>query len=338
MKSFVDALLNSILIAVIINTASWLPADELPSGIVAAERVEAATELVFTEGPAFHRDGSVYFTEIANNRIMRLPPGADNAETVIRPSGRANGLMFDAHGNLVACEGNERGGLGGRRLTRFDMVSRKRTVIVDRFEGKRFNSPNDLCIDQQGRIYFTDPYYGPDRDGLELDVEGVYRVNADGTDLVRVLGPDHIARPNGIAISADQKTLFVVDNHPVKPVRKLFAFDLDDKGMPTGKRKEFHDFGKGRGGDGMCIDAQDNIYVTAGANRLYPNQNTDNPAGVYVFSRAGKMLGVIPIPEDMVTNCCFGDADLKTLYVTGGKILWKIRVKIPGRLVWPAAQ
>ena len=338
MKSYVAVLLKSILAVVMISVTSWLPAGELPSGIVDAERVEAATELVFTEGPAFHRDGSVYFTEIANNRIMRLPPGADNAETFIRPSGRANGLMFDAHGNLVACEGNERGGLGGRRLTRFDMVSRKRTVIVDRFEGKRFNSPNDLCIDQQGRIYFTDPYYGPDRDGLELDVEGVYRVNADGTGLVRVLGADHIARPNGIAISADQKVLFVVDNHPIKPVRKLFAFDLDDKGMPTGKRKEFHDFGKGRGGDGMCIDAQDNIYVTAGANRLYPNQNTDNPAGVYVFSPAGKLLGVIPIPEDMVTNCCFGDADLKTLYVTGGKILWKIRVKIPGQLIWPAAQ
>lgn len=338
MKPYAAVLLKSILLVAMIHTSSWLPAGELPSGIVDAERVEAATELVFTEGPAFHRDGSVYFTEIANNRIMRLPPGADNAETFIRPSGRANGLMFDAHGNLVACEGNERGGLGGRRLTRFDMVSRKRTVIVDRFEGKRFNSPNDLCIDQQGRIYFTDPYYGPDRDGLELDVEGVYRVNADGTGLVRVLGVDHIARPNGIAISANQKILFVVDNHPVKPVRKLFAFDLDDEGMPTGKRREFHDFGKGRGGDGMCIDAQDNIYVTAGANRLYPNQNTDNPAGVYVFSPAGKLLGVIPIPEDMVTNCCFGDADLKTLYVTGGKILWKIRVKIPGQLIWPSAQ
>ena len=101
MKSFVAVLLNSILVVVITNTASWLPADELPAGIVDAERVEAATELVFTEGPSFHRDGSVYFTEIANNRIMRLPPGADNAETFIRPSGRANGMMFDAHGNLL---------------------------------------------------------------------------------------------------------------------------------------------------------------------------------------------------------------------------------------------
>ncbi len=309
-------------------------ADDLPE-VVDAERVEAATELVFTEGPAYHADGSVFFTDIANNRIMRLWPGAENASVFLQPSGRANGLMFDGHGNLLACEGNERGGLGGRRLVRIDVVTKKRTVIAERYNGGRFNSPNDLCIDKQGRIYFTDPYYGPARDGLELDAECVYRVDADGKNLVRVIGPDQIARPNGIAISADQRTLFVVDNHPLKPVRKLFAFALNDGGNLADKRREFYDFGNGRGGDGMCIDAKDNIYVTGGANRLYTNQNTDNPAGVYVFSSQGKHLGIIPVPEDMVTNFCFGDADLKTLYVTGGKTLWKIRCKIAGQLVWP---
>lgn len=297
--------------------------------------VESATELVFTEGPAYHQDGSVFFTDIANNRVMRLNPGAANADVFLRPSGRANGLMFDAKGRLVMCEGNERGGLGGRRISRIDVVTKERTVIVDRYKGHRFNSPNDLCIDSKGRIYFTDPYYGPDRDQLEMDTEGVYRVDADGKNVVRVLGADQIARPNGIAISADGKVLFVVDNHPLKPVRKLFSFALDADGMPTGQRKEFMDFGKGRGGDGMCIDVEDNIYVTAGANRPYVNQNTDNLAGVYVFSRTGKHLGVIPVPEDMVTNCTFGGPDRKTLYVTAGKTLWKVRTKIAGRLVWP---
>ncbi len=309
-------------------------ADDLPN-VVDAERVEPATELVFTEGPAYHADGSVFFTEIANNRIMRLFPGAENASIFLQTSGRANGLMFDANGNLLACEGNEKGGLGGRRLVKISVTTQQRTVIVDRYEGRRFNSPNDLCIDNKGRIYFTDPYYGPDRDGLELDVEGVYRVDPDGKNLARVLGPDSIARPNGIAISSDQRTLFVVDNQPLIPVRKLFAFTLDKDGIPTGKKREFYDFGKGRGGDGMCIDEKDNIYVTAGANRLYTNQNTDNPAGVYVFSPEGKHLGIIPIPEDMVTNCCFGGADLKTLYVTAGKTLWKIRCKNRGQVVWP---
>lgn len=310
------------------------PQPKLPATVAGSE-VEAATELVFTEGPAYHADGSVFFTEIANNRIMRLAPGAEMADTFLRPSGRANGLIFDAHGQLLACEGNEKGGLGGRRITRIDPVTKRRTVIVDRYQGGRFNSPNDLCLDNGGRIYFTDPYYGPDRDQLELDTEGVYRVNPDGSGLVRVLGAKQIARPNGIAISSDNRVLFVVDNHPTIPVRKLWAFDLDQDGMPTGKGREFHDFGAGRGGDGMCIDAEDNIYVTAGANRKYPNQNTDNPAGVYVFSRSGDWLGVIPIPEDMVTNCCFGGPDLKTLYVTAGKTIWKINNRIPGRVSWP---
>ncbi len=319
----------------IVVLSSLASAQSLPGMLVDGDAVEPATELVFTEGPAYHADGSVFFTEIGNNRIMRLWPGATEASVFLRPSGRANGLMFDANGDLIACEGNEKGGLGGRRIVRIDVVSKQRTVIADRFEGKRFNSPNDLCIDNKGRIYFTDPYYGPHRDGLELGLEGVYRVDADGKNIVRVLGADKIARPNGIAISSDQRTLFVVDNHPIKPVRKLWSFPLDEDGLVSGDGKELYDFGKGRGGDGMCIDANDNIYVTAGANRPYTNQNTDNKAGVYVFSKTGEFLGLIPTPEDMVTNCCFGGTDLKTLYVTAGKTLWQIRMKVAGRVVWP---
>ncbi|HJN08851.1 MAG: SMP-30/gluconolactonase/LRE family protein [Pirellulaceae bacterium] len=311
---------------------------EPPTALMESDRLESVTELVFTEGPAYHADGSVFFSDIANNRIMRLMPAAVDADVFLRPSGRSNGLMFDGRGQLIACEGNERGGLGGRRITSIDVVTKKRTVLADHYEGKRFNSPNDLCIDKKGRIYFTDPYYGPDREQLELEEEGVYRVDPSSGAVVRILGREQIARPNGIAISADQKTLFVVDNHPLMPVRKLFAFDLTDDGLATGTRREFHDFGAGRGGDGMCIDRDDNLYVTAGANRLYTNQNTDNPAGVYVFSSQGELLGIIPSPEDMITNCCFGGPDMKTLYVTAGKTLWNIRMKTAGRVVWPAAE
>ena len=311
-------------------------AQNLPQDLVAEKQVQSVTELVFTEGPAYHNDGSVYYTDIRNNRIVRLAPGAEMADTFLRPSGRANGMMFDTRGFLVVCEGNEAGGLGGRRLTLIDVVSKKRTIIVDRYQGKRFNSPNDLCIDKQGRIYFTDPYYNADRSPLELDEEAVYRVDSDGRNLIRVLGKGQVARPNGIAISGDNKMLFVVDNHPEAPVRKVLAFDLDGDGLPKDKANVIHDFGSGRGGDGMCIDAQDNIYVAAGANRPYPNQDLTNPGGIYVFARSGKPLGVIPVPEDMVTNCCFGGPDLKTLYVTAGKTLWSIRMNVPGRVVWPA--
>jgi cyanophycinase len=307
---------------------------------VEGARLESLTELVFTEGPAYHADGSVFFTDIANNRIMRLMPGAADAEVFLQPSGRANGLMFDSQGQLIACEGNERGGQGGRRVTSIDVVTKKRTVLADHYQGKRFNSPNDLCIDKKGRIYFTDPYYGPDRDQLELEEEAVYRVDPANGEVVRILGSEHIARPNGIALSKDQKTLFVVDNHPLKPVRKLWAFELDEEGLlaATGTVRELHDFGAGRGGDGMCIDQNDNLYVTAGANRPYTNQNTDNLAGVYVFSPQGKLLRIIESSEDMITNCCFGGPELQTLYVTAGKTLWNIRLKTTGRLVWPATE
>ena len=321
----------------VINPMQTLPAQDTPA--VVDSEVTAVNELVFTEGPAYHRDGSVFYSDIQNNRILRLAPGAAIADTFLRPSGRSNGLMFDAKGFLIACQGNEKGGLGGRRIVRIDPISKEQTVIVGKYDGKRFNSPNDLCIDKAGRIYFTDPFYSPDRSVLELDgVEGVYRVNSDGTELVRVLDNKIVARPNGIAISQDEKRLYVVDNHPTIPQRKLWAFDLDDQGLTTGKPKEFHDFGKGRGGDGMCLDSEGNLYVTAGANRKYPNQNLDNPAGVYVFSPEGKSLGIIRVPEDMVTNCCFGGSDMKTLYITAGKTLWQVRTKVQGYALWPKAE
>ncbi len=329
-------LVTALLFGLLISLPQATFGQQVPA--VVDSEVTAVNELVFTEGPAYHRDGSVFYTDIQNNRIMRLAPGSAVADTFLRPSGRANGLMFDAKGFLIACQGNEKGGLGGRRIVRIDPISKEQTVIVDKFNGKRFNSPNDLCIDKAGRIYFTDPYYSPDRSMLELDgVEGVYRVNSDGTDLVRVLDNKIVARPNGIAISQDEKTLYVVDNNPVVPQRKLWAFTLNDggSGLPTGKPRELHDFGKGRGGDGMCMDSEGNLYVTAGANRKYPNQNLDNPAGVYVFSPDGELQGIIPVPEDMVTNCCFGGSDMKTLFITAGKTLWQVRVKVSGYALWP---
>ena len=325
------------MVGLLVATTAWA---RLPQGIVAADRVEAVTELVFTEGPAADADGSIYFTDIANNRIMRLPAGAQQAEVFLEPSNRANGLMFDRDGQLLACEGNERGAgdSPGRRLVRIDPKTKKRTVIADRYLGKRFNSPNDLCIDGKGRIYFTDPYYGPHRDKLELDVEGIYRVDADGKNLTRVLGKSRIKRPNGIAISADDRTLYVVDNYPIPPAsRLLLAFDISSDGSLS-NRRVLHDFGSGRGGDGMAIDAKGNLYVAAGANRPYPNQSTANPAGVYVFSPKGTWLGTIPVTEDMCTNCCFGGPDKKTLYITSGKTVWSIPVAIPGRSVWPTVK
>jgi gluconolactonase len=312
----------------------------LTAGIGAQESVvpqkakpEVVSTVAFTEGPAYHADGSVYFTDTSNDRIMRSAPGAGPGsrralEVYRQPSGRANGLVFDLEGRLVACEG------GSRRVTRTE-ADGSITVLAGSYQGKRFNSPNDIDVDARGRLYFTDPRYG-DRTGMELDKEAVYRIDPDGK-VTRVI--DDLERPNGIAVSPDQKTLYVVDNNNgAGGSRKVCAYELRADGS-TGNRRVIHDFGASRGGDGMCLDSRGNLYVTAGLNT--PNLPTESgpaKAGVYVFSPAGKQLGYIPIPEDAVTNCTFGDPDLKTLYITAGKTLFRIRLNIQGHVLWPRAR
>lgn len=294
---------------------------------------EVVSTVAFTEGPAYHPDGSVYFTDTSNDRIMRSAPGVGpGARRVIEvyrhPSGRANGLVFDLEGRLVACEG------GSRRVTRTESDG-SITVLASSYQGKPFNSPNDIDVDAQGRLYFTDPRYG-DRSGVELDKEAVYRIDPDGK-VTRVI--DDLERPNGIAVAPDQKTLYVVDNNNgAGGSRKVYAYELRIDGS-AGKRRVIHDFGLSRGGDGMCLDSRGNLYVTAGLNTPHPPaEGGPAKAGVYIFSPAGKQLGFIPIPEDAVTNCTFGDPDLKTLFITAGKTLFRIRLNIPGHVLWPRAQ
>jgi len=291
---------------------------------------EVASTVAFTEGPAYHADGSVYFTDGSNDRIMRSAPGARPGsrrvvEVYRHPSGRANGLVFDLEGRLVACEG------GSRRVTRTERDG-SITVLAGSYQSKPFNSPNDIDVDARGRLYFTDPRYG-DRSGMELDKEAVYRIDPDGK-VTRVI--DDLERPNGIAISPDQKTLYVVDNNNgAGGSRKVYAYELRDDGS-TGKRRVIHDFSLSRGGDGMCLDSRGNLYVTAGLNTPNPPaERGPAKAGVYIFSPAGKQIGFIPITEDVVTNCAFGDPDLKTLYITAGKTLFRIRLNIMGHVLWP---
>jgi gluconolactonase len=294
---------------------------------------EVVSTVAFTEGPAYHADGSVYFTDVSNDRIMRSAPGPrpDSRrmiEVYRNPSGRANGLVFDLEGRLVACEG------GSRRVTRTEPDGSV-TVLAGSYLGKPFNSPNDIDVDARDRLYFTDPRYG-DRSGMEMDKEAVYRIDPDGK-VTRVI--DDLERPNGIAVSPDQKTLYVVDNNNgAGGSRKVYAYELRDDGS-TGKRRIVHDFGVSRGGDGMCLDSRGNLYVTAGLNTPNPPvESGPAKAGVYIFSPAGKPLGFIPIPEDAVTNCAFGDPDLKTLYITAGKTLFRIRLNITGHVLWPKAK
>ena len=306
----------------------------LPEGLVPAEpRVSVAAWVAFTEGPAVDADGSVYFSDLENNRILKRTP--EGEVSVFRAdSGRTNGNLFDHQGRLVSCEGAEKGPGGRRRLVRTDLGSGEVTVLTEHFEGKRYNSPNDLTIDSKGRIYFTDPRYG-DRSDLELDVEAVYCLDPDG-QVTRVLSQPAIQKPNGIAISPDDKTLYIVDSNPAAGGnRKIWSFDVTPDGEMGGQRLVY-DFARGRGGDGMRLDVKGNLWIAAGINNpRHPYETTDVPAGVYVVSPAGELLGRIPIPEDAITNLTFGGPDKRTLYVTAGKTLFTARVSVSGFTIHP---
>ena len=277
-----------------------------------------AGDLKFGEGPAWHPEGFLIFDDIPANRTMKLD-AADRVSVFREGTGAANGLAFDAKGRLIACEGS--GPPGGRALVRIEKDG-TRTVLADRYQGKRLNSPNDLAIDSRGRVYFTDPRYVR-RETMELDREAVYRVDPDGT-LTRIV--DTVTRPNGIALSADGRTLYVADNARDAGVATLLAFDLDERGG-AGKGRVVYDLGTGQQGiDGMTLDTEGRIWATAG---------TGDKAGILVlaFEAAGsraRLVTFLAMPEDP-TNCTFGGPGRDILYVTTASSLYRIRTAVRGR-------
>jgi gluconolactonase len=302
----------------IVSAGASLPAEE-PAVVAEGAKLEKLWgEGTFTEGPAYGPGGCIYFSDIGN-RIMKYDPATGKTTEYRNPSGRANGLDFDAKGRLVACEGAMSG--GNRRVSITEKDGSVRS-LADKWQGKRLNSPNDLTIDSKGRVYFTDPRYGGD-EKREIDTESVYRIDPDGT-VTQII--TDVQKPNGIILSPDMKTLYLADSNP-KGNQHLLAFPLKDDGT-VGSKKLLHDFGKDRGIDGMSVDAKGNIYGAAGK---------DKTGGVYVFNPEGKQLAFIPVPE-VPTNCVFGDKDRKTLYVTAGKSLYRIKVVNEGfAIYWPKA-
>lgn len=321
-----------------------------PSGdeIVAAD---AKLELLFTrsapikggltEGPAVAPDGTIYFSDIPFGKdkgmILRYDPKTNKTEVFTDDSHKSNGLKFDAKGHLIACEGSDE---GGRAVTRWDVKTKKRSVIADSYMGKRFNAPNDVVLDKKGRIYFSDPRYLGD-EPRELEHRAVYRIGTDG----KVVEVTHdCEKPNGVALSPDEKTLYLIDHNngtdkidPSKPApktgaMKVYAFPLGEDGLVHGKRKTLVDFGAENGGDGMTVDAKGHVYIAARALKR---------PGVLVIDPSGKEVAFIPTgaenqnqsksPRGIPSNCVFGlGDDSKTLYVTVDVSLYRIKLKVDG--------
>jgi gluconolactonase len=293
-----------------------------------------------TEGPAVAPDGSIYFSDIPIGKdkgmILRFDPKTKKTTVFTDDSHKSNGLKFDAKGFLIACEGSDE---GGRCVSRWDVKRRVRTVIVDRYQGKRFNAPNDLVIDRRGRIYFTDPRY-LGNEPRELEHRAIYRIDPGE----RVSEVTHaLEKPNGIALSPDERTLYVADNNngtdridpsaptPKPGAMKVYAFRLGTDGRVKGAGKVLIDFGTETGCDGMTVDAKGNLYLAVRSLRR---------PGIWVLDPDGKEIAYIPTgpsqpgakePKGIPSNCCFGVGDeSKVLYVTVDVSLYRIPLKVEG--------
>jgi gluconolactonase len=269
--------------------------------------IKAVDGCEFTEGPVVDAKGNVLFSDGPNDRIMQLAP--DGTLTEFRkPCGRVNGMTMDGQGRLVVCQSSGEG--GKRRVARFEPDGRE-TVLSEKFEGKRFIAPNDVCLDADGRIFFTDPYYGPPAEKSQ-PTSGVYRIDPDGR-VTRVL--NNLLKPNGIVITPDNRLIYISD----RGTQKLHRYELQSDGSlkPAGI---VYDFSPDRGVDGMRLDVEGNIYAAAGQ---------DKTTGLFVVSPKGKLLLHQPLPE-FSTNVVFGGEDRRDLYITATTGVYRLRTRIAG--------
>jgi len=273
-----------------------------PSGAV--EKVKSGFE--FTEGPACDKEGNVYFTDIPKNTIHKMDAAGKFTEFTTK-SNHANGLAINAKGEIVACE------MDGA-IVALSPDGKDRRVIADKYDGKRFNAPNDLVLDQNGGIYFTDPMFRAP-DPLPQGKTCVYYVDAQGK-VTRLI--DDLPNPNGVILSPDEQTLYVIPSgkkqmmsYPVQSAGKL------GKGKVFCELKQKDEKGNG-GGDGLAIDTKGNLYITSGL-------------GIQVFDPSGKHLGTLTFPE-VPANCEFGGKDNKTLYVTARTSLYKVPMDATGHV------
>jgi gluconolactonase len=318
-------------LAILLATVPLASAEQITTGPPKLEADAGARE-----GPSWDPATDFLYFVSGNNVNRSLVQGGASGTTVGKVEAfrtdapGANGSLVDPQGRVLVTEAE------GRRVTRTEKDGTL-TILADNYQGRKLNSPNDLWLDSKGRIYFTDPRYGP-MDNMEIKddagkpIEGVYRIDAPGK-ITRILTHE-VERPNGILISPDDRYLFVADNYNNRMggARKLYRFDLRPDGtVDPASRKLIFDWKTGRGPDGFKMDREGRLYVAAGRNGATRYETVDEfQGGVYILSPQGELLEFIHLDKDETTNCAFGGADLKTLYVTSGGQLWSVPVKTPG--------
>ncbi|MDA1049713.1 MAG: SMP-30/gluconolactonase/LRE family protein [Planctomycetota bacterium] len=339
------ASLSAILLAIAVSSNSLWAAEPIVPEDAQLEKLFEG--IVLTEGVAVASDGMAYFSDITFSHqaveddgsihaghIWMFNPKTKKTKIFRSPSGMSNGIKFDAKGRMVVCEGAD---YGGRRVTRTDMKTGLSYIVAAMYEGRKLNSPNDVTFDEQGRLYFSDPRY-LGHETIDQPVMGVYRVDPDGS-IHRII--TDAGKPNGVCVSPDQETLYVVSNHngangferlavknaeggfDLPPLRKghmaLMAYDLHEDGTAT-FRKTMVDYYPQDGPDGLVCDADGNLYVAVRAE--------DRP-GIVVYDPEGTELAYIK--TEVPTNVGFGRGeDANLLYITAGKSLYRIRLNRKG--------
>ena len=268
-----------------------------------AELKLVADGFSFTEGPAADAKGDVYFTDQPNDRIMKWDAAAGTVSLFLQPSGRANGLYVESAGRLLSCA-DEHG-----ELQRINVETKTAEVLLDGFDGKLFNGPNDVWPHPDGGIFFTDPFYKrpywKNRDKPDQAKQRVFFLPKGARN--PVVADDILVQPNGIIGTPDGKKLFVADIGD----KKTYIYQIEPDGKLSG-RELFCSMGS----DGMTLDSAGNLYLTG--------------KGVTVFDKTGRELGNIPVPESWTANVTFGGADRKTLFITAMDSVYTLRMKVAG--------
>ncbi len=266
-----------------------------------AEKITSGFQ--FTEGPYWHPDGYLLFSDIPANTIYRWTPGTTESKVFMNPSGHSNGITADSEGNLILAQHD-----GMVSVVNGD---KKVVVQAQSYDGKRLNSPNDVTVASDGTIYFTDPPFGVSDEDRELTFSGVYMLKPDSEPQLMFDGFD---RPNGVVLTSDESTAYVNNTSS----GEIMAFDVADNGELINGR-DFASVGAGEesgAADGMVVDVEGRLYSTG-------------PGGIYVFSADGEQIQMIEMPA-RVTNMGWGGSENKTLYLTTPSAIYRMKMTTEG--------